>query len=117
MRRQIRLWIGGVSNACDPHFHSKGEGTPVFMVRWRGTHAAFGFAFRFGSSRAMGILPPLSAPKNKEAAGPTIFFEQADPVPPAERVVALSLTARNVARGRQLRAIDSPGPRRGTRVR
>ena len=30
----------------------------------------------------------MSAPKNKEAAGPTIFFEQADPVPPAERVVA-----------------------------
>ena len=36
----------------------------------------------------MGILPPMSAPKNKEAGGPTIFFEQADPVPPAERVVA-----------------------------
>ena len=88
MRRQIRLWIGGVSNACDPHFQSTGEGTLVFMVRWGGTHAAFRFAFRFGFSRAMGILPPLSAPKNKEAAGPTIFFEQADPVPPAERVVA-----------------------------
>jgi hypothetical protein len=39
----------------------------------------------------MGILPPMSAPKNKEAAGPTIFFEQADPVPPAERVVAFVL--------------------------
>jgi len=32
MRRQLRIWIGGVSNACDPRFHSKGWGTPVFMI-------------------------------------------------------------------------------------
>ena len=91
MRRQIRLWIGGVSNACDPHFHSKGWGTPVFMIRVKRYARRVRLrrlSFKLGFCHAMGILPPMSAPKNKEAAGPTIFFEQADPVPPAERVVA-----------------------------
>ena len=95
MRRQIRVWIAGVSNACDPRFHSKGWGTPVFMIRVeRSTRCVRlrRLSFRFLFCHAMGILPPMSAPKNKEAAGPTIFFEQADPVPPAERVVAFVLS-------------------------
>ena len=69
------------------------------------------------SDLPLGTPPPMSAPKNKEASGPTIFFEQADPVPPAERVVAFAFTTMDFARGRQLRSIDSPGPRLGTRVR
>ena len=89
MRRQIRIWIGGVSNACDPRFHSRGLGRSFFIFLWgllQGTSHHRRLAFG-----AMGILPPMSAPKNKEAAGPTIFFVQADPVPPAERVVAFVL--------------------------
>ena len=33
MRRQLRLWIVGVSNACDPRFYSKGVAKPDFMFR------------------------------------------------------------------------------------
>jgi hypothetical protein len=96
MRRQLRTWIGGVSNACDPRFHSKGWQNRSSCF-WGRMLAAFGFAvflcfFGFAFRHAKGTLPPLSAPKNKEAGGPTLFFVQADLGPPAERVVAFAFS-------------------------
>ena len=61
MRRQIRIWIVGVSNARDPRFYSNGEARSFFIFPWGllPYHRCLAFACR----RAMGTQPPMSAPK------------------------------------------------------